>query len=69
MKAQIIEKHGKKEFAIIPYKDFLRIQEDLEDYADLKDLRKAKNDPMNKQGRLFSEVVKELGLKRKKILK
>lgn len=69
MKAQIIEKHGKKEFAIIPYKDFLRIQEDLEDYADLKDLRKAKNDPMNKQGRLFSEVAKELGFKRKRILK
>jgi len=69
MKAQIIEKHGKKEFAIIPYKDFLRIQEDLEDYADLKDLRKAKNDPMNKQGRLFVDVAKELGLKRKKILK
>ncbi|MEN6509700.1 MAG: type II toxin-antitoxin system Phd/YefM family antitoxin [Smithella sp.] len=69
MKAQIIEKHGKKEYAIIPYKDYLRIQEDLEDYADLKDLRKAKKDLMNKQGRLFSDVAKELGLKRKKIIK
>ncbi len=69
MKAQIIEKHGKKEFAVIPYKDFLRIQEDLEDYTDLKDLRKAKNDPMNRQGRLFNDVAKELGLKRRKSLK
>ncbi len=69
MKTQIIEKHGKKEFAVIPYKDFLRIQEDLEDYTDLKDLRKAKNDPMNQHGRLFNDAAKELGLKRRKSLK
>jgi PHD/YefM family antitoxin component YafN of YafNO toxin-antitoxin module len=67
MKAQIIEKHGKKEFAIIPYKDFLRMQEDLEDYSDLRDLRKAKVDPMNQQGRSFDDVAKELGLKKKKV--
>ena len=66
MKAQIIEKHGKKEFAIIPYKDFLRMQEDLEDYIDLKDLRRAKVDPINQQGRSFDDVAKELGLKKKK---
>lgn len=67
MKAQIIEKHGKKEFAIIPYKDFLRMQEDLEDYIDLKDLRRAKVDPINQQGRSFDDVAKELGLKKKKV--
>lgn len=69
MKTQIIEKHGKKEFAVIPYKDFLRMQEDLEDYTDLKDLRKAKNDPMNQHGRLFNDAANELGLKRRKSLK
>jgi hypothetical protein len=69
MKAQIIEKHGKKEFAVIPYKDFLRMQEDLEDYSDLKTLRKAKLDPVNQQGRSFDEVAKELGLKKKKVYK
>jgi hypothetical protein len=41
-KAQIITKDGKKEFAIIPYADFLRIQEDLGDYEDLQCLRAAK---------------------------
>lgn len=41
-KAQIITKDGKKEFAIIPYADFLRIREDLEDYEDLRCLREAK---------------------------
>jgi PHD/YefM family antitoxin component YafN of YafNO toxin-antitoxin module len=41
-KAQIITKNGKKEFAIIPYADFLRMREDLEDYEDLRCLREAK---------------------------
>jgi len=68
MKAQIIEKHGKKEFAVIPYKEFLRMQEELEDYSDLRDLRKAKADSRNQQGRRFDDVANELGLK-KKIIK
>ena len=66
MKAQIIEKHGKKEFAVIPYKDFLRMQEELEDYHDLRELRKAKVDPKNQQVRPFDVVATELGLKKKK---
>jgi len=41
-KAQIIKRNGKKEFAVLPYADFLRIQEDLEDYEDLRCLREAK---------------------------
>lgn len=66
MEAQIIEKRGKKEFAVIPYKDYVRMQEDLEDYYDLLELRRAKADPRNQNGRSLEEVVKELGLKRKK---
>jgi PHD/YefM family antitoxin component YafN of YafNO toxin-antitoxin module len=65
MKAQIIENHGKKEFAVIPYKDFLRMQEELEDYHDLRELRKAKSDSKNKQGRSFDVVATELGLTKK----
>ena len=67
MKTQLIEKHGKIEFAVIPYKDFLRITEELEDYYDLRDLRRAKADPQNRQGRQFDTVAEKLGLKRKKI--
>lgn len=68
MKTQIIEKHGKKEFVVISYKDFIRMQEELEDYHDLKDLRRAKADPRNQKGRSFDVVAEELGLKgRKKI--
>lgn len=65
MKVQIIEKHGKKEFAVIPYKDFLRLQEEVEDYHDLRDLRSAKADPKNRQGRSLDRVAATLGLKRK----
>jgi len=67
MKTQIIEKDGKKEFAVISYKDFLRMQEELEDYRDLRELRKAKVDPKNQQGRPFDVVATELGLMKNKV--
>lgn len=62
MTAQIITKSGKKEFAVIPYKVFLRMQEDLEDYEDLKALRKAKSEADYLKRRPYEEVAKELGL-------
>ncbi len=65
MKAQIIEKRGKKEFAVIPYKDFVRMREELEDYYDLLALRRAKADLHNQKGRSFEAVTEELGLKKK----
>lgn len=34
MKAQIIEKNGKPEYAVIPYADYLRLLEAIEDKAD-----------------------------------
>ncbi|MBE0599369.1 MAG: helix-turn-helix transcriptional regulator [Desulfuromonadales bacterium] len=34
MKAQIIEKDGKPEYAVIPYADYLRLLQALEDKAD-----------------------------------
>ena len=39
---QVIKKDGKKEFVILPYEEFVRIQEQLEDYEDLQILRDAK---------------------------
>jgi len=63
MKAQLIEKHGEKEFAVIPYNEFLRMQEELEDHRDLRDLRQAKAGPQNQEGRSFHDVAEELGLK------
>ncbi len=65
MDAQIIEKHGRKEFAVIPYKDFVRMSEELEDYHDLLALRQAKTDSRNQKARPFGEAAEELGLKKK----
>ena len=65
MTAQIIERAGKKEFAVIPYKQFLKMQEALEDYHALKKLRQSKRDPKNQRGRPFVQVGRELGLLKK----
>ena len=62
MNAQVIGKGGRKEFAIIPYKEFVRMQGELEDYRLLKLLRAAKKDSRNKKGRPFAEAARELGL-------
>jgi len=40
--AQIIKKNGKKEYAVLPYEEFLKVQEELDDYQDLRCLREAK---------------------------
>ena len=37
---QVIEKNCKKEFAGLPYEDFLKIQEELHNYDDLRMLVK-----------------------------
>ncbi len=66
MTAQFIEKAGKKEFAVIPYKQFLKMQEALEDYHARKELRKAKADKKNQSSRPFAEAAKEAGLLKKR---
>ena len=40
--AQIIKKNGRKDYVILPYEEFLKVQEELEDYDDLRALREAK---------------------------
>ena len=39
---QIIKKNGKKDYVVLPYEEFLKVQEELEDYDDLRSLREAK---------------------------
>lgn len=57
-----IEKNGKKEFVVIAYEEFIKIKEQLEDYEDLIDLRKAKEKEKDKTGIKLKDVRKELGL-------
>jgi hypothetical protein len=40
--AQLIKKNGKKEYAVLPYEEFQKIQEELASYEDLRCLREAK---------------------------
>ena len=38
----ILERDGKKAFVVLTYEEFLQIQEELENFEDLKELRAAK---------------------------
>jgi hypothetical protein len=42
LNAQVIIKEGRKEYAILPYEEFLKVQEELHNYEDLRCLREAK---------------------------
>lgn len=57
---QIIEKKGKKEFVIIPYEEFLLIQEALDDLDDIRELRKEKELSKNEPTRKLDDVIKDL---------
>jgi PHD/YefM family antitoxin component YafN of YafNO toxin-antitoxin module len=57
---QIIEKNGKKEFAVLPYEEFLRVQEALEDYDDLRTLRDEKETSGGEPTRSLEDILKEV---------
>jgi len=61
--AKILEKNGEKEFVVIPYEEFVKIQEELEDYESLKALREAKSKEADADTTSFDEVKKELDIK------
>ena len=56
----ILEKNGKKEFAILPYNEFVKMQNELEDYNDLKLLRQAKDEEKNSPVISFAKAKKLL---------
>jgi len=58
---QVIEKDGEKEFAVLPYDEFVRVQEELEDYEDLRQLREAKEQDKEAPTNTLTELKKELG--------
>jgi hypothetical protein len=60
---QLLEKNGKKEFAILPYKDFLKLQEELACYDDLRFLREAKKEEQNAVSVTFEEAKNILNIK------
>jgi PHD/YefM family antitoxin component YafN of YafNO toxin-antitoxin module len=61
---QVIEKEGKKEFVVLPYEEFMQIQEALEDLDDLRELRKEREESADAPSRSLREIGRELGLER-----
>jgi len=59
---QIIEKEGKKEFVVIPVKEFKILEEMIEDYEDLRDLREAKASSKDEKAVPIKKVIKSLKL-------
>ena len=57
-----LKKNGKKEFAILPYEEFIQLQEELADYEDLRILRDAKEKETAAPTVKFSDVKKDLGI-------
>ena len=55
-----LTKNGEKEFVVLPYKEFVDVQETLEDYQDLKDLRNAKAKEIYTKTISLSEAKKRL---------
>lgn len=58
---QILEKDGKKEFVVLPYEEFVRLEEELADYHNLQLLRAAKEKEAEAPTLSLSEVKAELG--------
>jgi hypothetical protein len=58
----ILEHDGKKAFVVLTYEEFVAIEEELQEYEDLKELRAAKAEEANEPSVPLSDVKKELGL-------
>lgn len=56
----ILECDGKKAFAVLPYEEFEKIEEELDCFEDLKDLRTAKTDEGSIPATPLASVRKEL---------
>ena len=58
----VLERDGKKAFVVLPYEEFVMIEEELQDYEDLKELRAAIAEETTEPGVPLRDVRKELGL-------
>ena len=60
---EILVKNGKKQFAVLPYEEFVALKERLADADDLLELRKAKRAEGKKRSIPLADVKRELGLR------
>lgn len=59
---EILSKNGRKQFAVLPYEEFVALQERLSEADDLLELRKAKRAEGKKKSIPLATVKRELGL-------
>ena len=59
---QIIKKEGKKEFVVLPYDEFIKIRDALEDYEDLKLLRGEKEKSKDQSTIPLDKVIMDMDL-------
>jgi hypothetical protein len=59
---EILSKDGRKEFAVIPYEEFVAVQEMLDDIEDLQDFADAKAAEGNEPTIPWDEVKRKLNL-------
>ena len=59
---QIIEKNGKKEFVVIPYEEFVRVRDELEEFEDLRQLREAKEQEKDAPFCTIEDAKKQLDM-------
>ena len=59
---EILKKDGQSEFVVLPYDEFVKLQELLEDYEDLLDLRAAKQDDNGGPSIPLADVKREFGV-------
>lgn len=56
----ILERDGKKAFAVLPYEEFVKIAEELDDFEDIKELRAAKAEEATASTASLASARKEL---------
>ena len=56
----ILERDSKKAFAVLPYEEFVKIEEELDDLEDIKNLRAIKAEEANAPTASLASVRKEL---------
>jgi hypothetical protein len=59
---EILRKNGKKQFAVLPYEEFVALQEWLADVEDLLELRKAKRAERKKPSISLATAKRKLGI-------
>lgn len=63
LRPEILKRDGKEQFAILPYEEFLAIQELLEEMEDMRLIDEAKANDTGEPGIPLEEVKRQLNLK------